>query len=98
MARCDAFHREFDRFATGGVETGELPTWLHVRGKVAWKVYQGPYEGLGPAMQRFMGDVMRVHAPHLAGPMGDVYPCDPREHTGANAARLSTVFWIPLEP
>lgn len=98
MAKCDAFHREFDRFANGALETGVLPAGMHVRGKVAWSVYQGPYEGLGPAMQRFIGQVMGAHHGPVVGPMGDVYPCDPREHTGADAARLSTVFWMALEP
>jgi len=36
-----------DKFANGKVQAGELPNWMHVSGKVAWYVFQGPYSELG---------------------------------------------------
>jgi len=47
MTCCTDVHKQFDRFANGKVQVGELPEWTHVHGKVAWFVYQGPYSELG---------------------------------------------------
>jgi hypothetical protein len=47
MACCSDVHKQFDKFANGKVQVGELPKWMHVSGKVAWYVYQGPYSELG---------------------------------------------------
>jgi hypothetical protein len=96
MAHCDDFHKEFDRFANGTVQVGELPTWMHVRGKVVWFVYQGPYTGLGESMRTFIQNVYRSQAALIDGPMGDVYPCSPTDHAGPTAPKLSTVFWVPV--
>jgi effector-binding domain-containing protein len=88
-------HRQFESFANGDVQVGELPDWLHVHGKCAWYVYQGPYSGLGNAWQTFMG---KVHAKGLQGPSppGDLYVCDPGEHQADGGAKMMTVFWVPL--
>lgn len=40
-------HKVYDRLANGAVQTGELPEWSRVRGKVAWYVFRGPYKDLG---------------------------------------------------
>lgn len=55
-------HRRFESFANGDVQVGEMPEWMHTRGKCAWYVYQGPYHGLGNAFGTFMG---KVHAKGL---------------------------------
>jgi hypothetical protein len=47
MTCCSDVHKQFDKFADGKVQVGELPKWMHVSGKVAWKVFQGPYNELG---------------------------------------------------
>ena len=47
MTCCTDVHKQFDKFANGKVQVGELPRWTHVHGKVAWYVYQGPYSELG---------------------------------------------------
>jgi hypothetical protein len=35
MAKCDAAHRDYDRVANGDVQRGDLPDYMHARGKVA---------------------------------------------------------------
>jgi len=47
MTCCSDVHKQFDKFADGKVQVGELPKWMHVSGKVAWNVFQGPYNELG---------------------------------------------------
>jgi hypothetical protein len=47
MTCCSDVHKQFDKFANGKVQAGELPNWMHVSGKVAWYVFQGPYSELG---------------------------------------------------
>jgi len=47
MTCCSDVHKQFDKFADGKVQVGELPKWMHVSGKVAWNVFQGPYSELG---------------------------------------------------
>lgn len=34
-------HRQFESFANRDVQVGELPEWMHLRGRFAWYVYQG---------------------------------------------------------
>jgi hypothetical protein len=46
MTCCSDVHKQFDKFANGKVQAGELPNWMHVSGKVAWYVFQGPYSEL----------------------------------------------------
>ena len=47
MACCSDVHKQFDKFANGKVQAGELPNWMNVSGKAAWYVFQGPYSELG---------------------------------------------------
>ena len=97
MAICDDVHREYDRIANGQVLFGELPPWTHVRGRVAWYVFQGPYSGLGDAWQEFMRKAHASGPVALSGPPGDVYVCDPADHPGDRAATMTTIFWAPLK-
>jgi len=46
MTCCSEVHKQFDKFANGKVQVGELPKWMHVRGQVAWFAYQGHYSEL----------------------------------------------------
>jgi len=46
MTCCSDVHKQFDKFADGKVQVGELPKWMHVSGKVAWNVFQEPYSEL----------------------------------------------------
>jgi hypothetical protein len=43
---CTDIHKQYDKFANGTVQVGELPEWMHIKGKVAWCVFQGPYSEL----------------------------------------------------
>ncbi|MFI5415586.1 MAG: hypothetical protein ACHQ16_08085 [Candidatus Lutacidiplasmatales archaeon] len=96
MARCDEVHAEFDRHANGDVQAGELPSWLHVRGRVVWYVYQGSYSQLGEGFREFMGKASRAFPEKLQGPPGDVYVCPPEEHQGDLERTLTTILWAPL--
>jgi hypothetical protein len=96
MASCDAAHREFDRLANGEIQAGTLPERLHVQGRVAWFVHQGPYSGISRAFPAFMGNVQAKFPGKICGPPGDVYVCSPDEHTGAQERSLTTIFWVPI--
>lgn len=95
MVSCDEVHRAYDAIANGPVQVGELPDWLHVRGRVAWYVYAGPYRDMGEnGWQTFM---RKVQASNLKprGPPGDVYVCDPEDHKGDREASMITILWAP---
>jgi len=47
MTCCTDLHKQYEKFVNGAIQVGELPDWMHVEGKVAWYVYQGPYSELG---------------------------------------------------
>ena len=98
MARkCDKLHADYDRLANGSVQAGELPDWMHVRGRVAWQVYEGPYDGLGKGWARFMEALHAEYRDRLAGPPGDVYACDPNDHQGEQQKDMITILWCPLK-
>lgn len=97
MATCEDIHKQYDRFANGPVQAGELPPWMHVHGRVAWYVYAGPYRGLSEGWGTFMRKAHAAHGGELAGPPGDVYVCDPADHEGEAEAKLITIMWAPLK-
>ena len=96
MPTCDEIHAEFDRYANGDVQAGVLPPWMHVSGRVAWYVYQGPYSGLGGGFRSFMEKASRTYPGKTRGPPGDVYVCPPEEHRGEREPTLITIIWAPL--
>jgi len=96
VATCEQAHREFDRLGTGEIQTGALPTWLHVQGRVAWRVHQGPYSGISRAFPEFIEKVQEQLPGKIRGAPGDVYVCSPMDHVGAEAKRLLTIFWGPI--
>jgi hypothetical protein len=93
---CEMIHGEFDRYANNKVQVGELPNWMHISGKVAWYVFQGPYSGLSQGWREFMRKLHELDTANLAGPPGDVYVCDPQDHQGAEH-RIITILWTPLK-
>ena len=97
MATCDAAHRDYDRFANKEVQSGELPGWMNIKGKVCFYVYQGPYSGLSQAWPTFMGKAQATFSGKVTGPPGDVYICDPTEHTGSAERTLITILWAPMK-
>jgi len=82
--------------ANGEIQTGILPDWLHVEGRVAWFVFQGPYSGIARAFPLFIEKVQSKFPGKVRGAPGDVYVCSPENHTGALERRLTTVFWVPI--
>jgi hypothetical protein len=96
MARCAEVHREYDRFANGKIQTGVLPNWMSVRGKVVWYVFQGHYSGLSEAWTKFGKELSNIPAEKFAGPPGDVYACSPMDHKGTEE-KLITILWAPLK-
>lgn len=96
MATCDEVHRAYDGLANGAVQVGELPSWMHVRGKVAWYVFQGPYAGLSDAWADFMQKALASDIGGVTGPPGDVYVCDPLDHLDELQGTLTTILWAPV--
>lgn len=95
MAVCGEAHARFDRIANAEGQVGELPPWLHVRGRAFWWVYQGPYEAMPDAWETFHAKG-RAAGVVPAGPPGDVYVCDPDDHRD-DPGRILTVMWVPVE-
>jgi hypothetical protein len=96
MSSCEDVHREFDRHANGEVQSGVLPPWTHIQGRVVWYVYQGSYSKLGEAFRVFMDKASKALPGKIRGPPGDVYVCPPEEHRGDRERTLTTILWAPL--
>jgi hypothetical protein len=94
LRRCEEYHRCFDQLANGEIQTQELPSELHVRGKIAWWIYRGSHDGMGEAWGVFGGKVRDAVGVEETGPPGDIYLCDPKDHPGAWEEML-TVLWAP---
>lgn len=97
MLPCEEVHRTYNRLANGEVQAGQLPRWMHVRGQVAWYVFQGSYEGLADAWATFMQKALSSDIGEVTGPPGDVYVCDPLDHLEDEQSRLTTILWAPLK-
>jgi hypothetical protein len=95
--KCDKLHADYDRLANAGVQIGELPDWMHVRGAMCWHVYEGPYDGLGKGWERFMRKAQEAHRERLASPPGDVYVCDPEDHKAEKQGDMITILWCPVK-
>jgi hypothetical protein len=95
--RCDKLHEEYDRLANAGLQVGELPASMNIRGKVCWYVYEGPYDGLGKGWETFMGKAHAEYGQRLAGAPGDVYICDPEDHKGEKQKDQITILWCPVK-
>lgn len=87
----------YDDLAQGEAQAGELPAWMHVQGRVAWYVFQGPYSQLSDAWAEFMQKALAAGLGQVAGPPGDVYVCDPLDHLEEAQAKLTTILWVPLK-
>ena len=94
---CSDVHKLFDKLANGKVQVGELPKWMHVSGKVAWYVYQGPYSELGSkgfsTFWRKFGEAKL----EMAGPPGDVYVCSPDCDEADKQTKMLTIIWCPIK-
>jgi hypothetical protein len=97
MTCCTKADGDLDRFANGDVQVGELPESLHIRGKVAWYVFQGPYSELGSRGFPTFWKKCRDAKLDMSGPPGDVYVCNPACHEEDKQAKLLTILWCPLK-
>jgi len=80
MTCCTDLHKQYGKLANGPIQVGELPGWMHLNGKVAWYVFQGPYSELGP---RGFSDFWKKFSEaklKITGAPGDVYICPPECH------------------
>jgi len=99
MTCCSDVHKQFDRFANGEVQVGELPKWMRVSGKVAWYVYQGSYseissKGFGVFWKKAEAIKAKLQ---MDGPPGDVYVCSPSCHEEDKQAKMLTILWCPVK-
>jgi len=69
---------------------------MHVSGRVAWYVFQGPYSKLSEGWTGFLEKARSLPTVNLTGPPGDVYVCDPAEHKGKEES-IITIFWAPIK-
>jgi hypothetical protein len=97
MTCCSDVHKQFDKFANGKVQVGELPKWMHVSGKIAWYVYQGPYSELGSKGFSTFWKRFREVKLEMDGPPGDVYVCSPECHEEDKQAKMLTIIWCPIK-
>jgi hypothetical protein len=96
MATCARAHTEYDRYANGELQAGLLPAELHVQGRVAWYVPQGPSSTIARAFPAFLERVQSKYPGQVRGTPGDVYVGSPDDHRGAAESSLMTLFWVPL--
>ncbi len=96
MRSCEQAHKEYNKQANKEIQIGSLPSWMHVNGRVAWHVFQGPYSELPKGWNEFMKKARKMSSAKLSGPPGDVYLCDPTEHSG-DEKNMLTILWAPLK-
>ncbi len=94
VASCDGAHAFFDKTVGAPVQIGMLPDWTRVKGKVAWRVVKGPYSELPRVWAAFPGEAAKVLRGPPDGPAGDVFLCNPQEHS---PDRLLTVVYLPAK-
>jgi hypothetical protein len=94
---CTDIHKQYDKFANGAVQVGELPEWMHIKGKVAWYVFQGPYSELGSKGFRTFWKKFSEAKLKMNGAPGDVYICPPESHEADKQAKMLTIIWCPIK-
>ena len=97
MTCCADMHKRFGKYANGDIQIGELPEDLHVRGRVAWYVYKGPYSELGSkGFAAFWAKYAEKKLKGTGAP-GDVYICSPPCHKDDKQQEMLTLIWCPVE-
>ncbi len=96
MTCCEAMHKALDAKANGEIQVGELPEWAHVRGKVAWYVFQGPYQDLSTKGWDMFWRKFAAGNFTMEGAPGDVYACSPGCHKEDRGEKMLTIFWAPV--
>ena len=93
---CEDLHKAFDAKANREIQVGELPTGLHVNGRVAWYVYQGSYADLSVKGWDVFWKKFATSGLKMEGAPGDVYACNPGCHTEDHQAKMLTIMWAPV--
>ncbi len=96
MTCCEEMHKAFDGKANRDVQVGELPAFTHVKGKVAWYVYQGPYADLSAKGWDLFWKKFATANQKMEGAPGDVYVCSPGCHKEDGQANMLTILWAPV--
>ncbi len=96
MTCCEEEHKAYDGLANGEVQVGELPSRTHVKGRVAWYVYQGPYRGLPEQGWDVFWRKFATRNLKMEGAPGDVYVCNPGCHKEDAQAKMLTILWAPV--
>jgi hypothetical protein len=96
MSLCEGAHRQFDPIANGDIQTGILPSWTRVQGKVAWWVVRGPLSSLGSSWAAFHQKVGESRSGRPDGPPGEIFICRPEDHAADQQQGLLTILYLPL--
>jgi hypothetical protein len=97
MSCCEEIHKDYDSKANREIQLGELPPFMHVKGRVAWYVYQGPYEHISSKGWDVFWQKFAARNVKMEGAPGDVYVCSPSCHKEDRQAKMLTVLWAPIE-
>ncbi|MCW4020634.1 MAG: hypothetical protein NWF14_05335 [Candidatus Bathyarchaeota archaeon] len=97
MSGCAKIHNQFDKLANGEIQVGELPSWLPVKGKMAWYIYQGPHSELLAKGHNEFWKKFTIASLKMAGSPGDIYLCSPENHEEDNYTKLLTIIWCPIK-
>jgi hypothetical protein len=90
-------HNEYGIYANGEIQIGELPENMHVKGKVAWYIYKGPYSTIGSKGWDVFWVKYAKKKLKGTGAPGDVYICSPPCHKEDNQQEMLTLIWCPIE-
>ncbi len=96
MTCCEAAHKAYDAKANRDIQVGELPVSMHVRGRVAWYVFQGPYSDLPEKGWDLFWKKFASSDFKMEGAPGDVYVCSPGCHNEDRGAKMLTILWAPI--
>ena len=96
MTCCEDAHRAYDAKANREIEAGQLPDGMHVKGKVAYYVFQGPYADLSAKGWDVFWRKFAAGNFTMEGAPGDVYVCSPGCHKEDRGAKMLTILWAPI--
>ncbi len=96
MTCCEEEHKAYDTLANREIQVGELPPSSRVQGRVAWYVYQGPYDDLSAKGWDLFWKKFATKNLKMEGAPGDVYVCSPGCHKEDKQAKMLTILWAPI--
>lgn len=96
MTCCEDMHKAFGPKANRDIQVGELTPFTHVSGRVAWYVYEGPYQDISARGWDVFWQKFTVQNVKMEGAPGDVYVCSPSCHKEDRQAKMLTILWAPI--